>query len=318
MSAAGASPDTDTRLAVLDGLLYADGFGCALTLDELWRFSAVPVERDELRRLLDDDPALRALVARSGDLCSLARHSELLVRRPARIARALRLERRALRVARLLRHVPFVRALLLTGSVAARDARAGADVDLLVVVAPERVGTVFAILGTAGRLTRRRWFCPNYYASVDALAMGPRTRYVAHELAQARPLAGDAEALRAANGWLGDFLPNAAAPPGPPPGLPPGRRLQGLLERALRGSLGDAIERRAHALAGARLAAHHRAAGEEVPAATRERLDAGTSLSFHRGGFHERALERHRAAQAELRAELAGWQTAPHADRLVH
>jgi predicted nucleotidyltransferase len=318
MSLMEPSANEETRLAVLDGLLYADGFGCALTLEELWRYSAVPVKRDALRRLLDDDPILRALVARSGDLYSLAGRAHLLDERPARLARAQRLERRGFRVARLLRHVPFVRALMLTGSVAAGDARAGADVDLLVVVAPERVGTVFAILGTAGRLTRRRWLCPNYYASIDDLTMVPRTLYVAHEVAQTRALVGDAAQLRAANDWLGEFLPNAAASAVPPPGLPAGRRLQRLLERALRGSLGDAIERRARALARARLATHHRAAGEEFPAAARERLDAGTGLRFHRGGFHQRALERHSAAQANLRAEVARLRTGPHADRFVH
>ena len=56
MSVAEPNAHEDRRLAALDGLLYADGFGCALTLEELWRYSAVPVERDELRRLLDDDP----------------------------------------------------------------------------------------------------------------------------------------------------------------------------------------------------------------------------------------------------------------------
>jgi predicted nucleotidyltransferase len=292
------------RLALLDGLIYADGFGCALTVDELWRYSAAPVSRDELQRCLREDGPVRELVCERDGLYSLANRTELIAQRPARIRRARRLQRRARRVARVLRHVPYVRGLLLTGSTAADDAREDADVDMLVVVAPGRLGTVFVVLGSVSRLLGRRPFCPNYYVCEGHLAVVPENLYMAHEIAQATALVGAADALRQANPWITARLPNAGAATAPKAAFPGGGVLQRLLELPLRGKLGEQLERRARTLAEARLQAHYEAHGEPVPPRTLETLRDGTALSFHRGRQHERVLDRHDMLRARLEAEL--------------
>src|SRR5207244_8530405 len=109
-----------------------------------------------------------------------------------RIRRSLRLERRARRVARVLRHVPFVRGLVLTGSVSADDASEHADIDLLIIVAQDRLGTAFLVLGPTSRLLGRRLFCPNWYVREGCLDIVPRSPYIAREFAQARSLVGGA------------------------------------------------------------------------------------------------------------------------------
>jgi ubiquinone/menaquinone biosynthesis C-methylase UbiE len=135
-------------------------------------------------------------------------------------------------VARILRHFPFVRGLALTGSAAAGDAGADDDVDLLVTVAEGRLGTVFVLLGSLSRLLGRRLFCPNYYACEGRLDLGPANLYLARELAQARPLAGDGAALWRANPWLEETFPNAEPPSG---GAPAGSRLQRVSEALVGG-----------------------------------------------------------------------------------
>lgn len=42
----------DERLDLIDALIYGDVFDCAVTLDELWRYARVAIDRDELRRRL--------------------------------------------------------------------------------------------------------------------------------------------------------------------------------------------------------------------------------------------------------------------------
>src|SRR5206468_7905836 len=106
-------------------------------------------------RRLHGDP----LVAARDGLYCLAGREELLARRPERLRNAACLERRARRVARILRHFPFVRGLALTGSAAAGDAGADDDVDLLVTVAEGRPGTVFVLPGPLSRLPARRLVC---------------------------------------------------------------------------------------------------------------------------------------------------------------
>jgi predicted nucleotidyltransferase len=275
-------------LDVIDAVLYGDVFDCAVTLDEAWRYARVPIDREELARRLHDDP----LVAEDGGLYCLAGREELLTRRPERMRNAARLERRARRVTRVLRHFPFVRGLALTGSAAAGDAGADDDVDLLATVAEDRLGTAFVLLGSLSRLLRRRLFCPNYYVCEGRLGLGPANLYLARELAQARPLTGDGAALWRANPWLEETFPNAEPPVG---GASTRSRLQGALETLV----GGRVEPWAQRVARQRLRAHY---GGVVPADVEEAFASGTALRFHGSGVAARTLERHRARRVERAA----------------
>jgi hypothetical protein len=198
-----------------------------------------------------------------------------------------------------------VRGLLLTGSAAAENAESGADLDLLVLVEPGRIATVFTILGAGSRLLGRDLFCPNHYLTTDALSIDRHDIYVARELAQALPLAGAAAALSSANRWVAELLPNALegtafaeAAPGP-------SRIQRLLERPLRGRLGDRLERRLRALARSRLTHHHRSRGGTVPDRVLADLEAGTQLRFHGGTDADDLLDRYRRGRKALAERLA-------------
>ncbi len=303
MTARAKEAIRDERLDLLDPVIYADTFDCAVTLDELWRYGRTAIDRKALRLRLRDDPSLSGIVVERDGLYCLADRPALLEERRKRLDRAQILQRRARRVARVLRHAPFVRGLVLTGSAAADDAAADADVDLLVVVAPARLGIAFLLLASASRLLGRRLFCPNYYLCEDSLDLAPSNLYVARELAQARSIVGDGEALRSANPWLADVFPNVVTPPRLDSGLPVGRRLQRLLEAPLRGAFGDRLEHRARRVAAVRLRAHHRGLGQEVPADVTASFDASVSLRFHGSRLDEITLDRY----AARREQVAGW-----------
>lgn len=291
------------RLDLLDALVYADAFDCALTLDEVWRYSRVRIGRDELRRELAEDPVLSsAIVARDG-LYSLADRPELIGERPRRMARARALQRRGRRVAWVLRHFPFVRALALTGSLAADDARDSADVDLLVILAPGRLATAFLLMGPPASVLRQRLFCPNYYVTEGRLEMAPGDPYVARELVQARCLAGSTAGLHDSNPWLATVFPNAGQGDR---GLAPGGVLQRALELPLHGRLGDALEGIAARVARARLQAHYAACGATVPEDVANALDAGISLRFHGRHAANSMVARYAARRAEVAARLEG------------
>ncbi len=232
-------------------------------------------------------------------LYALTGREHLIDERPRRLARAHALQRRGRRVARILRHLPFVRALALTGSLAADDAHETADVDLMVIVAPGRLATTFLLLGPASTLMRRRLFCPNYYLSEDCLEIEPANPYVARELVQARCLAGPITGLRRSNPWLAQAFPNAG--PGDTE-LPGGGRLQRGVEWVLGGRLGDALERFAARVARSRLRAHY---GGRVPGDVAAALSSGAALRFH--GLHtdESIVARYEARRAQVAEMLA-------------
>jgi predicted nucleotidyltransferase len=278
---------SDERLDLLDGLIYGDVFDCAVRLDELRRYARTAIDLEELRRRLHADGVV---VERDGLYC-LAGREELLARRPERMRRAATLERRARRVARVLRHAPFVRGLALTGSAAAGDAGADDDVDLFVTVAPGRLGSAFVVLGSLSRLVGRRLFCPNYYVCEGRLALSTGNLYFARELAQTRPLAGDGAALWQANPWLRETFPNAAPPAA---GRPVRTPVQALLEALVP----DRFERWARGLARSRLRVHYGSVPEDVA----EAFASGAALRFHGSGVAARTLERYASRRAEIEA----------------
>lgn len=293
--------DEAERLDLLDALIYGDVFHCAVTLDELWQYARTRIDREQLRGRLRDDAILRRVVVERNGFYCLHGRDALFDERPRRIARARRLQRRARRVAGVLRHTPFVRGLVLTGSVSADDATETADIDLLVIVAAGRMGTVFLLLGSLSRLLGRALFCPNWYMSEESLGMAPGSLYMAREFAQARGLTGNADALRCQNPWIQERFPNAPTYPVVDRYLKASTRAQRFLESLLRGVVGGRIERWAREVAAARLRLHFGGFGLEVPADVLARFEAGIALGFHGYRYEQSTL----AAYAECRARVS-------------
>ena len=128
------------------------------------------------------------------------------------------------RLAVLASKFPGVRAIFLTGDLAAGSAKAGSDVDFLVVtcrgwlpVARWGLTVFFSLLGL-----RRSHFslaftktaaCFNVFLEEYSLSMpkGRRNLFVAQEIARVKPLVDKDryyEKLLASNSWVFDFLPN--------------------------------------------------------------------------------------------------------------
>jgi predicted nucleotidyltransferase len=290
----------DERLNLLDALIYGDVFDCAVTLDEMWRYARVTIDRDELRRRLDDDPVLGRIVVEDDGLFCLDGRTALLEQRPDRIRRARRLQRRARRVAFVLRHAPFVEGLVLTGSTSADDASGKADIDLLVIVAPDRLGTTFLLLGSMSRLLGRRLFCPNWYVREGCLGMVQQSIYMGREFTQARALIGSIDVLRGSNPWLLELFPNAAAPPTLDRSMRGGTRVQRLFETPLRGMLGDRLEGWGRRVAIARLRAHYTRLGQDVPPEVAASFEAGLALRFHGYRYEERTIAAYTARRSQV------------------
>jgi hypothetical protein len=290
----------DDLLDLVDAVVYADVFGAAVALDDVHRFARVAIDRAALERELTTGDAARLVVRHRSGAYTLRGREALADGFESRAARAEILRRRAARVGAVLRHVPFVRGILLTGSVAAGVARRNADVDLLVIVGCNRIGTVFAVLGPASRLIGRHVFCPNFYVSEDAISLEAGDVYVGHELGQAQSVLGSAAGVRDANPWLGEMFPNL-----PPANDGPAYRrsvVQRAIEALLGGRVGRAVELRARGLAAARLRAHF---GGMVPSYAERDLARGASLRFHASGLEHVVPERYAARRRALRDEMS-------------
>jgi len=243
---------TPLESAILHTLLYADIFDFPLTEAELHHFLiGHAADLSVLRATLHTSARLAHYIEYCDGFWTLRGRSATVAVRQRREAASQRLLKAAHFYGRLLAHLPFVRMVALTGALAMHNARhAGDDIDFLIVTAPNRVWLARLLAVIVVRLARLHniQLCPNYVLSETALVQEQHDLYMAHELAQMIPLAGQAlyAAMRAQNSWTSAFLPNADSPFYPAADSAPrgiGLALKKLLEGALRGKLGDALER---------------------------------------------------------------------------
>jgi glycosyltransferase involved in cell wall biosynthesis len=203
--------------ALLATVVYADLFESPLPLGKVLNASiGATFDEAEVRRLAAG-PALSRVVRLHPDgFLVLAGREHLVDPMPEReaLTRAL-VDRNRATLSRLAA-LPFVRALVISGGVAHKNAGTRPDVDLFVVAAAGRAYTAYSMLVLATKLTgTRRAICPNYLVDESELPIAyHRDLFTAHQLVSALPFSGRRayEALCHANAtWVRRFFPGFKA-----------------------------------------------------------------------------------------------------------
>jgi hypothetical protein len=229
-------PNRDHELAVLRSVVYASLFDYPLTPQQL-EATLIGVKADAatIESWWRDSELLQATIAYRDGLYYPAGRADLVETRSRREALSRDLLDRDRRALSLVAHMPFVRMVALSGSLAHLNAEGSADLDLFVITAPNRVWTVtVATLVIAKVLGWRKRVCMNYVVSERALRVEPQDLFSANQIIHLRPIVGHDVFARfvAANDFVSRFYPNFA-PPKPQAPSP-----KSLLERLL--SLGPA------------------------------------------------------------------------------
>ena len=114
------------------------------------------------------------------------------------------------KIANYFRHIPFVEAVFLTGSVAAGNATAKADIDLMIITKPNSLWItrllVFSYLKIENRL--KKPICPNIFLDTNHLEVFEKNIYTAHEVKQAKMLfdrGGTAKQWLQKNKWVEQY-----------------------------------------------------------------------------------------------------------------
>lgn len=244
--------------AVLLTIIYADLFDFPLTAEEI--YSRLVGRGFDRRAVFASLEMLRSrhLDIRREFVFLRGRH-DLVSTRLARQERASDLWAAGDRYARWLSHVPFVRMVAVSGSLAVNNAGDAGDVDLFCITTARRLWLARLFIVPLSKLTRKlsRFFpyylCANYLLSLDSLEVSTEEQnlFTAHEVLQAVPLLGTdvRENFLERNAWVNDLLPNLRPPL--PSLAPEGRSrhpVKSLFEHALSGRLGDVLNRMAYRL----------------------------------------------------------------------
>lgn len=203
-------PRSDLERDILRMVLYFDVFQHPLSTAELTRLVR-PGRPDEVEAACERLEADRRL-ASQGPYRFRPGAEAAVERRQARSRRAERLWPQARRAAAVLARFPYVRGLLVTGSLSKNSASADGDVDWLILVEPGRVWTLKSLLQVFRRAlpeAARERFCTNYLLDTDHLQIDDRNLFTAVELATAVPVAGPRGCvdLLEANAWAARYVP---------------------------------------------------------------------------------------------------------------
>ena len=202
-------------LAVLRVLIYFETFRHPLLPEEVRRFCSMSVvETAEVTT------ALKRCVARS-----LAWEFEgyyQTVNDPAWVAQrkeknllADRMLPMAHRAGRLIRQFPYVRGVMVSGSLSKHCMTPDGDIDFFIVTAPGRLWlarTLLVLFKKVFLFNSRRYFCVNYFIDTQHLEITPQNLFTAMECATLLPIADSEWYCRILehNPWIrAAYFPNA-------------------------------------------------------------------------------------------------------------
>lgn len=197
--------------AVLLTLCYREVFAYPLKRFELQRYLLLtPADACSLDRALAQMNG--SYITLQGDYVLPVGAESLVDIREARERASVHYWRWALRYARWLRWVPFVRMVAVTGSLAVNNADASADIDIFCVTVPGRMWLARFGMAFIKRISRRYASVPaclNTCLSEAELQLPDPNLYIAHQMALMVPIWGEAvyQRLVDANLWVHDYFP---------------------------------------------------------------------------------------------------------------
>lgn len=213
--------------AIIKTLAYRDLFNYPLTAEELHHFLIGKKTTERSLRVALARLRKSGVVAEKDGFYFLpGREVVVSFRRQREEFSHLKMEK-ASRYARFLRLIPWVKAVFVTGAVAAGNASEESDIDILSITAPGRLWlgrffvflilTVLGVRRKANDPSGRDKICPNMFFTIDSLPLpkDEQNLYTAHEAVQARLIweRGPVDQLLlASNRWIGKFLPNVTLP----------------------------------------------------------------------------------------------------------
>lgn len=118
----------------------------------------------------------------------------------------------AVETAFILKKIPTIEAIFLTGSAAAKNAKKNADADLMIVTSPNTLWLTRALVYILLKMLKKfkNPICPNIFLDKNHLEIKNRNIFTAHEILQVKCLYDKNAVSRkwlTANEWVKEYLP---------------------------------------------------------------------------------------------------------------
>ncbi len=201
--------------SIVKALLYFDLFNYPLKQDEVYcNLQTNHVTKAEVAHELQQLTEAKFLF-QSGEFFSLRPNHDLIRRRISGNKKAEEQMRIAERRGRLIYQFPFVRAVMISGSLSKHYADEQTDIDFFIITAPSRLWVARTLLVLFKRVflfNSHKFFCVNYFIDEEHLEIEEKNLFTATELSTLMPIHGSELYRRfvRSNGWVRQILPHAS------------------------------------------------------------------------------------------------------------
>jgi predicted nucleotidyltransferase len=204
---------TSLRKSILKTITYYDIFLYPLTAEEVYHnLNTNHTTVEEVKKELEQLSAQK-IIHKKGNYYLLKDNEDYITRRQKGNELAVKRLYTAKRISGFIARFPFVRGILLSGSLSKGFMEEDSDIDYFVITSPNRVWFARLSLMLFKKiflLNSKRNFCINYFVDSENLEIKEKNSFTAIELATLIPTFGSKlyDELYEKNYWITEFFPN--------------------------------------------------------------------------------------------------------------
>ena len=200
------------KIALLKTFLYFDIFHYPLTRDEVFQFCSVPIDDEDQFNTDLEELIIGGYLFRLGNFYSTRNDQDLAQRRIKGNSLAKVRMKLAKPISRFIGQFPFVRGVMLSGSISKGYMEPHSDIDYFIVTAPGRLWIARTLLVMFKRLflfNSHKYFCVNYFIDTQRNEIEEQNLFTATELVTLIPTVGKGtyQKLMDNNSWYTKYYP---------------------------------------------------------------------------------------------------------------
>jgi len=173
--------DYGVEKAIVGAIAFFDMFDCPLTDFEIWKYASVKSELSAVRRVLENLTGAGGVVERANGFYFLKGRSGIVKTRLKRYVYADRKFKRAMRVVRIFKLIPWIKTIAVSNVIGAHNLKDGSDIDLFIIAGKKKIWLTRFFCAALAQIAglrpeegnTRDKICLNFYASEEAMDMRP-------------------------------------------------------------------------------------------------------------------------------------------------
>ncbi len=202
------------KKSVLKTLLYYDIFSHPLSGDEIYTFLPQnTVTKDEVKHFLRESSKNGSEYAEMSGYYYVKPNAEYVASRINKEAYSKRMWKTTYLMTHIIKRFPFVRCVMVTGTLSKNSSDKTSDLDFMIITAPNRLWvsrTLLMLFKKIFLLGSKKYFCLNYFITENNLEIAERNIFTATEIATIKSTYNDGmmRAFIEKNKWIKNFFPN--------------------------------------------------------------------------------------------------------------